>query len=127
MIEKLRLKNTSLRTKCKKLTLHLKQVIVYICLIIVPLSITLLQKEESGEVRHEVDFKQLKIENKRYSEHYEEKNQELLKLKLTAGNTLQVLNSYKASNSLISMRDRPCKNQPPEHEKLLVFIIFGLP
>ena len=26
MIEKLRLKNTSLRTKCKKLTLHLKQV-----------------------------------------------------------------------------------------------------
>ena len=56
-----------------------------------------LQKEESGEVRHEVDFKQLKIENKRHSEHYEEKNQELLKLKLTAGNTLQVLNSYKAS------------------------------
>jgi len=56
-----------------------------------------LQKEESGEVRHEVDFKQLKIENKRYSEHYEEKNQELLKLKLTAGNTLQVLNSYKVS------------------------------
>ena len=50
-------------------------------------------------MRHEVDFKQLKIENKRYSEHYEEKNQELLKLKLTAGNTLQVLNSYKASNS----------------------------
>lgn len=51
-------------------------------------------------MRHEVDFKQLKIENKRYSEHYEEKNQELLKLKLTAGNTLQVLNSYKVSNSL---------------------------
>ena len=127
MIEKLRLKNTSLRTKCKKLTLHLKQVIVCIRLIIVPLSITLLQKEESGEVRHEVDFKQLKIENKRYSEHYEEKNQELLKLKLTAGNTLQVLNSYKASNSLISMCDQPCNNRPSECKKLLIFFIFGLP
>ena len=86
-----------------------------------PLLIALLQKEESGEVRHEVDFKQLKIENKRYSEHYEEKNQELLKLKLTAGNTLQVLNSYKASNSLISMHDRPCKNQPSECKKIADF------
>ena len=54
-------------------------------------------KEEAGEVRHEVDFEQLKIENKQFSEKFEEKNEELLKLKLSAGNTLQVLNSYKVS------------------------------
>ena len=53
------------------------------------------QKEEAGEVRHEVDFEQLKIENKQFSERFEEKNQELLRLKLSAGNTMQVLNTFK--------------------------------
>ena len=58
-------------------------------------------KEEAGEVRHEVDFEQLKIENKQFSEKFEEKNEELLKLKLSAGNTLQVLNSYKVRVTLL--------------------------
>ena len=48
-----------------------------------------------GEVLHEVDFNQLKIENKQYLEKIEEKNQELLRLKLMAGNTLQILNHFK--------------------------------
>ena len=48
------------------------------------------QKEEMGEVLHEVDFNQLKIENQQYLEKIDEKNQELLRLKLMAGNTLQV-------------------------------------
>ena len=77
-MEKLRLKNSTLRVRKCKLAGQLKQ------------------KEEAGEVRHEVDFEQLKIENKQFNERFEEKNQELLKLKLSAGNTLQVLNSYKA-------------------------------
>ena len=76
-MEKLRLKNSSLCVKKRKLGSQLKA------------------KEEAGEVRHEVDFEQLKIENKQFSERFEEKNQELLKLKLSAGKTLQVLNSYK--------------------------------
>ena len=49
------------------------------------------QKEEMGEVLHEVDFNQLKIENQQYLEKIDEKNQELLRLKLMAGNTLQVI------------------------------------
>ena len=53
------------------------------------------QKEEMGEVLHEVDFQQLKIENSQYLEKIDERNQDLLRLKLMAGNTLQVLNSYK--------------------------------
>lgn len=48
-----------------------------------------------GEVLHEVDFNQLKIENQQYLERIDERNQDLLRLKLMAGNTLQVLNSYK--------------------------------
>ena len=76
-MDKLHLKNISLRQKKHKLQGQLKQ------------------KEEAGEVRQEVDFEQLKIENKQYNEKFEEKNQELLKLKLSAGKTLQVLNSYK--------------------------------
>ncbi|XP_064398587.1 coiled-coil domain-containing protein 113-like [Halichondria panicea] len=77
LIEKLRLKNATLRVKKRKLGGHLKV------------------KEEAGEVRSEVDFEQLKIENKQFSGKFDEKNEELLKLKLSAGNTLQILNSYK--------------------------------
>lgn len=55
----------------------------------------LLQKEEAGEVRLEVDFEQLKIENEQLRERLEEKNQTLLRLKLSSGNSMQVLNSYK--------------------------------
>ena len=54
-----------------------------------------MQKEEMGEVLHEVDFNQLKIENQQYIEKIDERNQDLLRLKLMAGNTLQVLNTYK--------------------------------
>ena len=44
---------------------------------------------------HEVDFNQLKIENSQYLEKIDERNQNLLQLKLMAGNVLQVLNTYK--------------------------------
>ncbi len=80
MVEKLRLKNATLRVKKRKLGGQLKV------------------KEEAGEVRSEVDFEQLKIENKQFSGKFDEKNEELLKLKLSAGNTLQILNSYKVCN-----------------------------
>lgn len=62
------------------------------------LHILVFQKEEMGEVLHEVDFNQLKIENQQYLEKIDEKNQDLLRLKLMAGNTLQVLNSYKVNH-----------------------------
>ena len=63
-------------------------------------------KEEAGEVRSEVDFEQLKIENKQFSGKFDEKNEELLKLKLSAGNTLQILNSYKViAYTIVSLFD----------------------
>lgn len=55
------------------------------------------QKEEMGEVLHAIDFDQLQIENKQYLLKIEERNAELLKLKMTAGNTIQILNSHKVT------------------------------
>ena len=79
LVGKLRLKNSTLKVQKKKLHMQLKQ------------------KEEMGEVLNEVDFQQLKIENSQYLEKIEERNQDLLRLKLMATNTLQVLNSYKVN------------------------------
>ncbi|XP_012599436.1 cilia- and flagella-associated protein 263 isoform X2 [Microcebus murinus] len=77
MKDKLRLKNISLKVQRKKMLLQLRQ------------------KEEGGEVLHEVDFQQLKMENAQFMETIEGRNQELIQLKLVSGNTLQVLNTYK--------------------------------
>ncbi|XP_014681514.1 PREDICTED: coiled-coil domain-containing protein 113-like [Priapulus caudatus] len=77
LIEKLRLKNSTLKVQLRKLRLQLKQ------------------KEEMGEVLHEVDFHQLKIENSQYLEKIDERNQELLQLKMVAGNTMQILSLHK--------------------------------
>ena len=52
-----------------------------------------------GEVLHEVDFNQLKIENQQYLEKIDEKNQDLLRLKLMDGNVQQILNTYKVSRN----------------------------
>ena len=44
---------------------------------------------------HEVDFKQLKIENKQYIEKIDEKNAEMIKLKKMVGMVTQTLNQRK--------------------------------
>ncbi|XP_077166935.1 cilia- and flagella-associated protein 263 isoform X2 [Paroedura picta] len=75
--EKIRLKNDSLKVQKKKMQMQLKQ------------------KEELGEALHEVDFQQLKIENAQFLEKIEERNQDLLRQKMTVGNALQILNCYK--------------------------------
>ena len=56
-----------------------------------------------GEVLHEVDFNQLKIENQQYIEKIDERNQDLLDLKLRAGNALQVLNQYKVRRAFVPL------------------------
>ena len=48
-----------------------------------------------GEVLHAIDFDQLQIENKQYLAKIEERNNELLKLKMTVSKTVQILNYYK--------------------------------
>ena len=77
MIEKIRLKNSTLKVQKHKLQTQLRQ------------------KEEMGEVLHAIDFDQLKIENQQYLAKIEERNNELLKLKMSASKTSQILNYYK--------------------------------
>eukprot|EP01029_Cantina_marsupialis_P003817 TRINITY_DN13848_c0_g1_i1.p1 TRINITY_DN13848_c0_g1~~TRINITY_DN13848_c0_g1_i1.p1 ORF type:complete len:334 (+),score=123.73 TRINITY_DN13848_c0_g1_i1:119-1120(+) len=76
-IDKLRLKNSTLRSHAAKAEHQLRH------------------KEEMGDALHYIDFHQLQIENKQYLAKIEEKNQELLSLKMTTGNTVQVLNELK--------------------------------
>lgn len=77
MVEKLKIKNGTLKNQCLKVENQL------------------VHKEEMGEVFLPIDFDQLKIENQQYLEKIEEKNNELLKLKVTAGNTLRLLSMHK--------------------------------
>uniref|UniRef100_A0A4X2MDL1 Cilia- and flagella-associated protein 263 n=1 Tax=Vombatus ursinus TaxID=29139 RepID=A0A4X2MDL1_VOMUR len=76
--DKLYLKNLSLKVQKKKILMQLRQ------------------KEEVGEALHDVDFQQLKIENIQFLENIDQRNQELIQLKLTAGNALHFLNLYKS-------------------------------
>ncbi|KAM6381099.1 cilia- and flagella-associated protein 263 isoform 2-T2 [Pluvialis apricaria] len=75
--EKLCLKNYLLKGYKKKLQQQLRQ------------------KEQVGETPCEVRVQQLQVRNAQYLEKIDEKNQELLQLKLTSGKTVQVLNFYK--------------------------------
>lgn len=77
MVDKLKLKNESMRKRKQKLKAELKE------------------KEEMGEVLHEVDFRQLKIENKQYMAKIDEKNTEMIKLKKMVGVVTQALNFKK--------------------------------
>ncbi|PRP74071.1 hypothetical protein PROFUN_08695 [Planoprotostelium fungivorum] len=77
LIEKLKLKNLTLKNQCTKIEGQLQH------------------KEDMGEVFLPIDFDQLKIENQQYLEKIEERNAELLNLKVTAGHTLRVLSNYK--------------------------------
>jgi len=86
MIEKLRLKNTTTKAQIAKLEQQLAH------------------KEEMGEVLHLVDFDQLTIENQQYMEKIEERNNELLRLKLSTSRTVQVLNNLKSQlGDLVAM------------------------
>lgn len=77
IIEKLRLKNSTLKGQISKL------------------EATLAQKEEVGDALHYIDFHQLQIENKQYVAKIEERNDELLAVKHASSKTTQALNEYK--------------------------------
>ena len=111
LVKKLRLKTDSMAVQKKKVSLQLKQ------------------KEEMGEVLHEVDFNQLKIENQQYLEKIDDKNKELLDLKSKATNTTVYLNGKKtkmqeitgkisATTSEIKLRSETYKRLCIEMEKV---------
>ncbi|KAL3907701.1 MAG: hypothetical protein SGPRY_010080, partial [Prymnesium sp.] len=102
--EKLRLKNVTLKTQIQKMEGQLQQ------------------KEDMGEVLHVIDFDQLKIENQQYLEKIEERNNELLRLKLTTGNTVQVLNTLKHKLNNLTTESEWLKRETNQRKESLVKI-----
>lgn len=94
---------------------------------IVRLEAQLRQKEEMGETLHEVDFNQLKIENKQYLDKIDEKNIELILLKRQVGRVTQSLNRRKDElqrelKTLIDIEQRIDKQQSTyEHAEQEMF------
>ncbi|CAM9162965.1 unnamed protein product [Chrysoparadoxa australica] len=77
MTEKLRLKNATLKGQVQKVENQIRQ------------------KDDTGDALHYIDFHQLQIENKQYVSRIEERNEDLLKGKLTTGKTVSALNTHK--------------------------------
>ena len=77
LIDKLQLKNVSLKTQIMKAETQIKH------------------KEEMGDDLKFIDFHQLQIENKKHVKDIDERNKKLLQLKLNSGKTVQTLNSLK--------------------------------
>jgi len=88
LIEKLRLKNVSLKSQLLKVEAQLKH------------------KEEMGDVLHYIDFHQLQIENKQYQGQIEDLNEELLRLKMMTGSSMQRLGIVKLRLSGIAVESQ---------------------
>ncbi|KAL0480853.1 coiled-coil domain-containing protein [Acrasis kona] len=73
LLDKLRLKISTYKSQVKKAKQQLEQ------------------REEMGDVLSKIDFDQLKIENDQMTVKIDERNDELIRLKLTTGKTLQIL------------------------------------
>lgn len=101
MIEKLRLKNATLKTHIKKVEVQLKH------------------KEEMGDVLHYIDFHQLQIENKQYVAKIDERNQEVTHLKMTTSKTVQRLNDLKKRLSALIQESEWLKQEIQQRTELV--------
>jgi hypothetical protein len=77
LVEKLRLKNKAMKAYRQKMDAAVRH------------------KEEQGDSLHSIDFHQLQIKNSQFNQKIKERNDELLKLKMTTGKTVQILNTLK--------------------------------
>ncbi|NXG80063.1 CC113 protein, partial [Baryphthengus martii] len=73
--------------------------------------------EQMGEIPREVHLQQPQVRSAKYQEKIDEKNQELLQLKLTSGKTVQVLNFYKRKDTM-EMSTSLMKDISPRKELL---------
>ena len=85
LVDKLRLKNKAMKAHRIKMDAQVRH------------------KEEQGDSLHSIDFHQLQIKNSQFNQKIKERNEELLKLKMTTGKTVQILNTLKrALNDLLA-------------------------
>jgi len=104
IVDKLKLKNQALKIQVHKLDKQLGE------------------KEEMGEALSAIDFDQLRIENQQYVEKINVRQKELVKLKQTAGKTVQVLNSLKGKLTALSRQSTALELQTVEKEQQLATI-----
>lgn len=69
-----------------------------------------------------MDYDQLKIENKQLHERVDEKNTQLLQLKLSAGKTMQTLNYYKTKVSNMTSDSKRLEEEISQRQDLLTKI-----
>jgi|UniRef100_A0A7S4LA27 chromosome segregation ATPase len=100
-VSKLKLKSQALKAQIAKYEHQLKQ------------------REDMGEVLHAIDFDQLKIENQQFLERIEQKNKELVKLKLTTGNTVQTMNALTEKLNKFSTEQTWLKKEIKQREEHL--------
>lgn len=102
LIEKLRLKNATLKGQITKMENQLSQ------------------KEEVGDALHYIDFHQLQIENKQFIAKIEERNEELLNVKMSTGKTTQTLNDLKKKLGNVTQESEWLKNESESKAAILV-------
>lgn len=100
LIDKLQLKNVSLKTQIMKAETQIKH------------------KEEMGDDLKFIDFHQLQIENKKHVKDIDERNKKLLALKLNSGKTVQTLNNLKKKlQDAIRLQDMISKDMLTKRQK----------
>ncbi len=98
LYEKLKLKNKYLRNYRLKMEYQVKS------------------KEEQGDSLHSIDFHQLQIKNSQFNAKIKERNEELLRLKMTTGKTIQVLNEAKRNLNEFLVYSKNLKREMKEKE-----------
>ena len=98
LIDKLRLKNKAMKAHRIKMDTQVRH------------------KEEQGDSLHSIDFHQLQIKNSQFNQKIKERNDELLKLKMTTGKTVQILNTLKKSLNDLLAESRALRKELKEKD-----------
>lgn len=101
-LEKVRLRNISLRTTLRKLERQLRA------------------REQLAEGLHMIDFEQLKIENQTLNEKIEERNEELAKLKRKKTSTVQVLTHIREKLKFVENQNEIVRSNLGDVEHLIM-------
>jgi hypothetical protein len=102
MIDKLKLKNGTLKANVAHLEAELKA------------------KDETGDVLHYIDFHQLQIENKQFLTKIEGLNAEVFKLKSSCGVAVNALNAHKSKLSALITGEEECRRETAARKSLCV-------
>lgn len=102
LIEKIKLKNAAMKNHRGKMDAQVKH------------------KEEQGDSLHSIDFHQLQIKNSQFNQKINERNAELLKLKMTTGKSVQVLNTAKRNLNELLVKSKQLRQNIKDRNEATV-------